>query len=335
MHFWSPRGAWQMTGPGPAIAVVVPSYRRPELLRRCLGALAAQAVQPDDIVVVLRPDDAETAEIVAGWPRVRGVHVQETGVVAALRTGIAATTADVIAFTDDDAAPRPDWIAALRNHLDDATIGAIGGRDLVDYPGEDGPLTELVGVMKGWGRVVGHHHLGCGPPRDVDVLKGVNMAFRRSALAMPMSLRGAGAQVDWELACCLWATNRGWRLVYDPCVVVDHAVGPRVDAGPRHKLDARAISDAAYNRLAILLTLRPRVGAQRCGFGIAVGDRTAPGLLRAAVALARRENGVAASLLPSLRGQFAALIDAIFRRRVQMSAAAAEPAQKISLNRPA
>ncbi len=41
----------------PTTAVVVPSYRRPQLLAACLNGLAAQKHPPDEVVVVYRAED--------------------------------------------------------------------------------------------------------------------------------------------------------------------------------------------------------------------------------------------------------------------------------------
>jgi hypothetical protein len=45
--------------------------------------------------------------------------------------------------------------------------------------------------------LIGNHHLGVGEPREVDVLKGVNMSYRRTAIAdihFDERMRGTGAQ---------------------------------------------------------------------------------------------------------------------------------------------
>ena len=297
---------------------MVPSYRRPELLSRCLEALAAQTQAPAEIIVVLRADDTATAALLDHWPEARAVEVARSGVVTAMRAGASVTRAAYVAFTDDDAAPRPDWLATLWNHFGDPSVGAVGGRDIVDRPTQDGPLTDRVGRVGRWGRISGNHHLGHGPAQPVDVLKGVNMAFRAAALTLPSGLRGSGAQVDFELACCLTASAEGWRLVYDPAAIVDHTVGPRFDADRRHHPEDTAISDAAYNRLFIFLSLRPALGLRRAVFGILVGERSTPGLLRACVAILHGHHEVVSRLFPSLAGQLGALTHVALGHRVRM-----------------
>ena len=311
----------QQAAPGPTVSVVVPTYARPHQLRQCLDGLLSQERPADQIVVVHRPDDQASAGVLdalaPGSVTVALVH--EGGVLAAMRTGARAASGDIIAFTDDDAVPRPDWIATLLPHYADPRVGAVGGRDEV-HPddGAEDSTTGAVGRLTRWGKLLGNHNHGVGPAAQVDVLKGVNMSFRRQALALPRSMRGSGAQVHFEIAACGWARQRGWRLVYDPTALVDHYPGPRFDNDQRHRPDAEATANEAYNLVAAILESDPALLARRAAFGVLVGDRATPGVVRAAAALVRHDRATASKLLPSLRGQFRGLYDAVRGRRLEM-----------------
>ena len=115
------------------VSVVVPTFRRPEDLRRCLRGLAAQLRPADEVVVVRRGDDGATALVLGeNSDQVREVLVEEPGLVAAMRAGMSAATGDVLALTDDDAVPRPDWVARIAAHFTDPDLGVLGGRDALD-----------------------------------------------------------------------------------------------------------------------------------------------------------------------------------------------------------
>jgi glycosyltransferase involved in cell wall biosynthesis/GT2 family glycosyltransferase len=292
------------------VSVIIPTYRRPDYLCQCLEALRAQSVPPDDVLIVRRADDAETETVLRNidGDHLAEIVVNEVGVVAALAAGVRAASSDIVAFVDDDAVPHRDWLGRIMSHFDDREVGAVGGRDIV----QDGhhaklPLTTDVGRIGRWGKMRGNHHLGAGPARDVMILKGANMAFRREAIAFPESLRGKGAQVHFEVAMCLWALAQRWRLVYDPAAIVDHFVGPRFDADRRGLPERQAVRDAAYNYVAALLSQRPELFWRRAAYGLLVGDRGAPGLLRATAALLRRDRNVVRRLRPSVTGQAEAL----------------------------
>ena len=272
------------------IAVLVPTYRRPDDLRRCLRAIAGQLQAPDQIIVVRREGDEATTSVLNG-PDAAGlvltvVTVVAGGVVAALNAGLHAVRADVVAFTDDDAAPRPDWVLQIgARFAADRALGGLGGRDWVHQHGrlEDGSRS-VVGRITWVGRSIGHHHLGVGPPRDVDTLKGVNMSFRMQALdgvCFDTRLRGTGAQVCNELGVSLAVKRRGWKLLYDPQIAVDHYPALRHDEDKRSTFCAEAVYNAVFNETLLLCE---HLGVCRryafIAWTLLVGQRASPGLLQ-------------------------------------------------------
>lgn len=310
----------------PTVSVVVPSYRRPTSLVRCLDGLLAQSRPAAQVVVVRRDADTATADAVRPYrDRVDEVVVSVPGVLSAMGAGMAAAWGDVIAFTDDDAVARPTWLERLVVHYDAADVGGVGGRDdLHPADGSDIPSARI-GRITRWGKLVGEHHRGVGPAVDVDVLKGVNMSFRREALALPRELRGMGAQVHFEIATSLWAKARGWRLVYDPAAVVDHYPGPRFDNDRRGRPDREATRNEAYNLVWATLSFRPAIRWRRTGFGLLVGDRATPGAARAAVALLQGDVAVARRVGPSIAGQLGALAAGLRGQRPDMVTAPPHP----------
>jgi GT2 family glycosyltransferase len=309
-----------LKGESVAVTVVVPTYRRPDHLRRCLQGIRAQSRAPDEVVVVRRSGDEATRTLLAhpAPADIVEVPVGQPGVVAALTAGVEAAGGEVVAFLDDDAVPHADWLQRLLDHFRDPRVGGVGGRDVWRNELPRGQPTEDVGRITPWGKLIGNHYLGTGSARNVMVLQGANMAFRRQALALPSSLRGTGAQAHFEIATCLWARKRGWRLIYDPSAVIDHYRGPRFDADQRERPGSNAIRDRSFNLVAAMLSLEPERYWRRAVFGLLIGDREIPGLVRAGVAVPRREWDVARRLAPSLLGQAEALIAIARGERVPM-----------------
>jgi cellulose synthase/poly-beta-1,6-N-acetylglucosamine synthase-like glycosyltransferase len=289
---------------------VVPSYRRPNALKSCLHALVAQSLEPLEVIVVLRAEDQESRAVVAraGSP-CRVVTVDRPGQVAALNKGCESARGEFIAITDDDAAPRPDWLRAIAARFAaDARIGAVGGRDVVHHGDEiDGGEAALVGRVLWWGRRIGNHHLEA-RLQDVDFLKGANMAFRTAAWRpFDGRLWGEGAQVCNDLEATWAVRRRGWRVVYDPEVEVDHYPAPRHDSDGREGRSAQADRDQEHNETYALL----RHAAWwhwpiLFGYRVLVGSRQAPGLLLVArpgtpASERRRARGLTAARLSALR----------------------------------
>ena len=298
-----------------AVSVVVPTYRRPDDLRRCLAALAAQTAAPREVLVVVRDGDAASAQALIAARhahprlRLRVVPVREPGQVAALNAGVDAASGEVVAITDDDAAPRPDWVARVVEHFAaDPALGGLGGRDWMRIVGLlDRGVAHTVGRLQWVGRVVGRHHLGAGAPREVEVLKGANMSYRRAALAgvrFDARLRGSGAQVHNDLALSLAVGRVGWKLLYDPAVAVDHYPAPRHDEDQRHAFNPAAVRNMVHNETLVLLEhLR---GVRRVAYALwapLVGTREAPGLAQWLRFLPSQRGAAGRKLAASLAGR--------------------------------
>lgn len=279
--------------PGPSLAVIVCTHRRPDQILRCLDGLAAQTRLPDDVLVVVRPDDAPTRQALAGraqdglpW---RIVTVEAPGLVAARNAGLSACRSTVAAFVDDDTVAHPHWAACIAARFaQDRALGGLGGRDRC-HDGErfDERRSADVGRLGWFGRVVGNHHLGYGAMRPVDFLKGANMAYRMEALRgirFDTRLRGRGAQPHDDLAFSLAVGRAGWRLAYDPGASLDHFVAVRTDQPRAYVASAGLPDEGGYfdSCFNLILTLRehfrpPRRLAFRAWLFL-VGMRICPGL---------------------------------------------------------
>ncbi|MGF7176949.1 glycosyltransferase family 2 protein [Azospirillum doebereinerae] len=309
------------------VTVIVPTYRRPDRLVHCLAALTRQTLPPSQVVVTVRPEDTRSADAAQAFAEALPldiVAVTVPGVVAAINRGIDHARGAVVAITDDDAAPHPDWLERIEAwyHADDR-IGGVGGRDHVFHDGvpETGAARD-VGRLQWFGRVIGNHHIGTGPARDVDVLKGANWSFRRSAigdLRLNTRLRGTGAQVQNELDFSLRMRRRGWRLVYDPNVAVDHFPSTRHDIDRRGEagFHPQAKENAAFNdTLALMAHFGPANRAVFAAWALLVGTSEFPGLVQGLrLALLRRDRHAAAKLRATLRGRVAGFRDGKTDRR--------------------
>jgi glycosyltransferase involved in cell wall biosynthesis len=308
---------------GLRVSVLLPTYRRPEELRRCLEGLKAQIAPPAEVIVVVREQDQTTERLLAGYDPgpmpLRLLRVTEPGQVAALNAALDVSQGDIVAFTDDDAVPRPDWLARIRAHfLEDARLGGVGGRDWMHSEGRlVTGQARTVGHVSWFGRPVGNHHLGGPPAREVEILKGVNMSFRRLALdgiRFDRRLKGSGAQVHNDWAVCIEVRRRGWKLLYDSLVAVDHYLAPRGNSEDRLQRRPSEVYDVVFNESLLLLESLP--GPRRVAFVVwswLVGTRLTPGLLQVLRARLHGRSHPLAVLGAASRARLDAL--AAFRRR--------------------
>lgn len=122
----------------PCVSVVVPTRARPELLERCLAALAGQELEPCryEVIVVDDAPALDTFRQVTGWARrecERGLAIrylaachEPHGPAAARNRGWRAARGEIIAFTDDDCLPEPDWLRAGLTALAPGISGVYG-----------------------------------------------------------------------------------------------------------------------------------------------------------------------------------------------------------------
>jgi glycosyltransferase involved in cell wall biosynthesis len=296
------------------ISVIVPTYRRPLELERCLKALEAQTRSIDEAIVIVRDSDTETLDWFKSSSLIKLpmklVQVSTPGVIAAMNAGLQNATGDIIAFTDDDAAPHGNWLEKIEAcYLADPEVGGVGGRDYIYVNGElwKGEKS-VVGRLHSIGAVIGNHHLGVGEPREVDVLKGVNMSFRTRAILgefFDSRMLGSGAQVHFEIEFCLRLKKRGWKLIYDPNLIVDHYFAKRFDEDQRNQFNEVAFFNVVHNEtLALMEYMSPMRRLVFLGWSILIGHSSALGLLKLLLFLPREGKLAVKKWQLSLRGRW-------------------------------
>lgn len=301
-----------------SFSVLVPTYRRPDDLRKCLLAIKGQSVPAMEVIVVRRDTDLDTKLVITQYQDllpIIEVVVSEPGVVHAMTMGVAVANADYIAITDDDAEPGVNWLDQLAKlFATDSRIGGVGGRDIVTLP--DGSILfdpqAKVGLIKFTGKMIGGHHCGTGGSRAVDVLKGVNCAYRRDLLqniGFDRRLLGSGAQTHWEVSLGNEIARRGYRLIYDPAITVLHHPGARHDADQRAEFNDIAFFNNTHNELVALGTAAPtyKVLWYFC-FMHTIGHKSSPGLIYSfAIWLVRGDRSIWLRLKLASRARVAAL----------------------------
>ena len=126
----------------PRVSVVVPTFRRLDLLERCLHALRHQTLAREAVEVLVVDDGREdrVQARVEALARSTGLVVRYLrpaphgrGPAAARNIGWRAARGEIVAFTDDDTVPATDWlehgVAALQGGA-----AAASGRVVVPVP---------------------------------------------------------------------------------------------------------------------------------------------------------------------------------------------------------
>jgi glycosyltransferase involved in cell wall biosynthesis len=189
------------------IAVVIPTHRRETRLSFALDALAAQTLDPArfEVVVVRSPEtETEAAATAPAGLDVRFLSSEEANISGQRNLGWRATEAPLVAFTDDDCRPAPDWLERLANAAADGADGILVGRTEPD-PDEA--------------------HLHYGIARTIHVI-GPDRWYRTCNIAYPRQLLEQLGGFDEELAFHCEDSDLGIRAEQSgaPQVFVDEAV---------------------------------------------------------------------------------------------------------------
>jgi GT2 family glycosyltransferase len=216
-------------------SIVIATYNRAVELRDTLASLAQLKTRHAWEVIVVDNNSTDITRPVvedaaAGFPvPLRYAQEGVQGRSAALNRGFAEAQGNIIVTTDDDVRVGPDWLDHIGTALETLGCDYIGGRVMPLWggprpawlPNRGGHLWAVVAL------------LDFGPdPLDFGrrVPLGVNMAFRREALARvggfnPRIGRKAGTLLGQEVReWCLRAHDLGVRGCYAPEVVVQHLI---------------------------------------------------------------------------------------------------------------
>ena len=224
------------------ISVVLCTYNRSKLLADSLTAILRQSDPPQyEVVVVDNNSTDDTRDVIDRFVStgiVRYVFEPVQGLSHARNRGLAMTTADIVAFTDDDVRVSPTWVrsiaTAFAEHPD---VDIVGGKVEPEWEADPPEWLPHAGYAP-----LALVDYGAEPFRIVPTqprcLIGANVAMRRRALERVhgFSTRlqrvrdGIGSTEDHD--CQMRLLNAGASALYDPRIAARALV-------PRERLSKR------------------------------------------------------------------------------------------------
>ncbi len=204
-------------------SLIVPTYNRQALLRRCLDAATTQHYPDYEVIVVDDGSTDNTGEMVRSeFPQVRYIRQEPNrGPAAARNRGIAAATGAIIAFTDDDCLVPADFLIRLaEGYQQHPEVAGVGG--YLEAP--DNVLQH--NIFAQFEAYVTHHIYHAGPEPYVGGFEcpagGTNsMSYRKQVLEevggfdeiFPVP-GGEDADLKWRVV------QRSYLLLYVPVKVL-------------------------------------------------------------------------------------------------------------------
>jgi len=306
----------------PAVTIVVCTRNRPVELERSLRSIVkvcGGTPAVDILVVDNAPADDATERVAQLFPGVRYVVEPRAGLSFARNRGIAESSSEWIAYTDDDAILDRGWLDGLREALTErpeaaAISGSVLPFELVTEPqiliegrGGFGHKFEKVTYSS---RLDGHPLYPCG----ACIGTGANMVFRRSVLlklggfdeALGSGMPSQSCE-DHDLYYRL--IRSGYLAAYEPQMAVIHQ-HRRDMPGFRRQVGSWAAGTVAYLLKAYSCEPRHRVTIIR--FLIRLGIRKIGGLAASLLGM-RRYRWPAALAFSEVKGYFVGLAGAYGR----------------------
>lgn len=222
-----------------AASVVICTHNRTAVVRRAVeGALAQARACGAEVLVVDNASTDGTSVVLAELarregPPLRVVRESELGLSAARNRGLTEAWGEIAVFLDDDAVPRPGWLAAVLTRFRTKEVACVGGRVLLHFPDGAPPWfrRELGGALSAFDLGEEPRQLRYGRPGD-EYPYGANIAFRISAakavggFSTLLGPRGRRPLVHDETDLCYRVDEAGGEIHYAPGAVVDHWVLP-------------------------------------------------------------------------------------------------------------
>jgi glycosyltransferase involved in cell wall biosynthesis len=204
----------------PQVSVIIPLHRDGERFRGCLDL--CRNMQVDAVFEVICVSDHDVASLPNDVLLARTGSTADTSPAVKRDVGERLARGSYLAFIDDDAYPRTDWLDVAMSALSDPAVAAVGGPGVTP---DASPWRERLGGA------VYESPLGSGPlrfrfvslepARDCDDLPAYCLVVRREAIKAVGGWRSTfyGGE-DTKL--CLNLIAAGFRLRYIPELVVYH-----------------------------------------------------------------------------------------------------------------
>jgi len=222
------------------LSVIITTYNRSSYLRKCLEAMTRQVLDAStyEILVVDNNSKDNTKDVVTDFSQshpdlnIRYLFEPEQGTSYARNCGVRAASGKILCFTEDDAAPFPNWLENLVNAMILFSAGCAGGPIYLDYQGQARPQ-HLQGDLQG---LIGGFQLPYTQPSIVSTWTefpwGGNMAFRREVFTdvglfvTELGPSGKRRLTAEETEFIQRVYRRGWKIIYIPNAQVNHFVPP-------------------------------------------------------------------------------------------------------------
>lgn len=228
----------------PRFTIIIPTYKRADILRACLICIVGQKYPLNLVEVRIYDNGAPHHSRAVATPFEDSLKVTYAvnepghGLGFSLRKGAAEAKGMFVVEMNDDAIVPPDFLQRVDELFSsNPEIGVVGVRAIeANYVREQGGIGQIDTVK---GAVIGNFDQPTTELQEVEHVYGFCYAYRRELLerggrhddVLLTQDYSSGERVETDH--CLTARRLGYRVVYDGRIAVQHLAKPRGDYNER------------------------------------------------------------------------------------------------------
>jgi cellulose synthase/poly-beta-1,6-N-acetylglucosamine synthase-like glycosyltransferase len=208
----------------PRVSVVICAYNAERTMDACLASLRNLNYPDYEVIVVNDGSTDRTPAITAehkavydadpNGPRMVVVDQPNRGLSIARNVGMEAATGEIIAYTDSDCVPDPDWLYFLVYKFIRSGYVAVGGPNFP--PAEPSMVPAAVAVAPG-----GPTHVLL-DDEVAEHIPGCNMAFTKKVMKEANGFEPIFAAAGDDVDFCWRLQNKGYVVGFSPAATVWH-----------------------------------------------------------------------------------------------------------------
>lgn len=175
-----------------------------------------------DFELIILPDEDETEVLSTKIKNLRIIVSGKVGPAEKRDRGAESATGEILAFIDDDAYPRSDWLKNAVKYFEDENVAAVGGPAVT--PPDEKFWQRISGNVFSSVMVSGHYRRRYVPVKwqgeDYDI-PSVNLLIRKKEF---LDVGGFDSTFypGEDTKMCLQVKQNGFKMLYDPDILVYH-----------------------------------------------------------------------------------------------------------------
>ena len=208
----------------PLVSIIIPTYNRPDVLKKCLNHINNLSYKAFEVVVVDASSNDKSKQLLDAFDDVKYIKIDSSKKQQCRQRNIGTSEAvgEIILFLDDDSFIRADLINEIVKTYDENNeVGGVGGRALrgkdVVWDGKT-----PIGRLRNDGFLTEGFDGDPGKTIEVDHLIGCNMSYRRSVLNEVDGFDEYIGSEREETDLAIRIKKAGYKILYNPKAEVNH-----------------------------------------------------------------------------------------------------------------